>query len=315
MMANYHTLAQNIAKYPGSLAIFRRFLPLHVRNVLYMQSEIIHLAGLLDVNITCNSKSQDETIRQYQFNVAALKGPHETCLAGEQWRLTLELRRLLKEYGSAAFPLVVATLILTFLSILDEALLQLAKLLQFAPVSTADLSCLSELLESPLKPGEQFLVGFESLTYDPESQADLTSLMGQDGEKDMLTKWIDSFVRTIYHKYVGRKVHDPISLCEAGGGKGEETVLTYYSDGTITSVIDALSTILSSVLPTVSALVLFFINDPLMRMIALIICTLLFSTILTVMARAKRTECFAATAAFTAVLVVFLGTSNGPVTS
>jgi hypothetical protein len=192
--------------------------------------------------------------------------------------------------------------------------LSLAKLLRLAPVSTADLSCFRDLLESPLARGTPFLQDFEALTYSKGNQDDLTSLMGRDGEKDMLTKWIDKFVRRFYHKYIGHKVHDPISICEEGGEKGAEAALTYYSDGFISSVIDALSTILSSVLPTISALVLFFINDPLMRMIALIICTLLFSTVLTVIAKAKRAECFGATAAFTAVLVVFLGT-NGPVTS
>lgn len=200
-------------------------------------------------------------------------------------------------------------------STLDEALLMLANLFRLAPVSTADLSCLQDLLQSPLERGKLFLQDFEFSTYSRGNQADLTSLMGRDGDKDMLTKWVDKFVRAVYHKYIGRRLHDPISVCEAGGEDGGEAFLTYYSDSFITSVIDALSTILSSVLPTISALVLFFINDPLMRMIALIICTLLFSTILTVIARAKRAECFAATAAFTAVLVVFLGTSNGSVAS
>jgi len=191
----------------------------------------------------------------------------------------------------------------------------LANLFRLAPVGSADLSCFQDLLQSPLERGKPFLRDFEFHTYNQESQADLTSLMGRDGDKDILTKWVDKFVRTVYHKYIGHKLHDPISVCEEGGVHGGEAFLTYYSDGSITSVIDALSTILSSVLPTISALILFFINSPLMRMVALIICTLLFSTILTVIARAKRAECFGATAAFTAVLVVFLGTSNGSVTS
>ncbi|KAK5059723.1 hypothetical protein LTR84_009606 [Exophiala bonariae] len=290
-MANYHTLAKNIATYPGSLAIFRRFLPENVRNILYLQAEIVHLSELLDVNIEFDNEFGNEKSKRYQFDVAAMKGPHEDACDGEQWRLVLELRRLLKEY--------------------DEAILLLAKLFELGPASPADLSCLQDLLDSPLNRGKNFLTGFETLTYSKKSQADLTSLMGREGEKDILTKWIDRFVRTFYHKYIGRKIHDPVSVCEAGGERTEKTVLTYYSDATVTSVIDALSTILSSLLPTISALVLFVINDPLMRMIALIFCTLLFSTILTVIARAKRTECFAATAAFSAVLVVFLGTTNG----
>ncbi|KEF55707.1 uncharacterized protein A1O9_08457 [Exophiala aquamarina CBS 119918] len=294
-MANYNTLSRNIAKFPASLAIFRRFLPEHVRNILCMQAELVHLAGLLEINIAFDSNSDDEKRRQYDVNINALKGPHEDPADAEQWRMTLELRRLLKEY--------------------DEALLMLANLFRLAPVSSEDLSCLQDLLHSPLERGKPFLQDFEFFTYSKENQADLTSLMGSDGEKDMLTKWVDKFVRTVYHTYIGHRFHDPISVCEAGGEHGGEAFLTYYSDGFITNVIDTLSTILSSVLPTISALVLFFINDPLMRMIALIGCTLLFSTTLALIGRASRAECFAASAAFTAVLVVFLGTSNGSAAS
>jgi hypothetical protein len=99
-MANYNTLSRSIAKFPGSLAIFRRFLPLNVRNILCMQAEIVDLAELLEVNIEFDRNSEDEKRRQYEINIVALKGPHEDPADAEQWRLTLELRRLLKEYGS-----------------------------------------------------------------------------------------------------------------------------------------------------------------------------------------------------------------------
>jgi len=102
MMANYNTLSRNIAKFPDSLAIFRRFLPLNVRNVLCMQAELVHLAGLLEINIAIDSSSEHEKRRLYDVNIQALKGPHEDPADAEQWRLTLELRKLLKEYGNAA---------------------------------------------------------------------------------------------------------------------------------------------------------------------------------------------------------------------
>lgn len=67
-----------------------------------MQAEIIHLAALLEINIEIDSTSGDPKRRQYEFNIVALKGPHENPGDAEQWRLTLELRSLLKEYGSDA---------------------------------------------------------------------------------------------------------------------------------------------------------------------------------------------------------------------
>jgi hypothetical protein len=101
-MANYNTLSRTVAKFPDSLAIFRRFLPQNIRNVLYMQAEIENLSALLEVNIEFCSNSKDSNRRQFEFNVAALKGPHENPADAEQWRLILELRGLLREYGSAA---------------------------------------------------------------------------------------------------------------------------------------------------------------------------------------------------------------------
>lgn len=95
-----------------------------------------------------------------------------------------------------------------------------------------------------------------------------------------------------------------------------------------------LSTILASLLPTMSAFVLYFIRSPIARLGGVVAFTVLFSVVLAVIARARRAECFAATTAlvlpnipnllghpgllkapmyrFAAVMVVFVGNVGPP---
>lgn len=169
-----------------------------------------------------------------------------------------------------------------------------------------DFEALQDLLEKQDGSHEPFLLKRELDTWDEEHLHDMTSLAGQHADKDALSKFIDKMVRSVYHRFLGHRYHDPISVVEAWGSHGKYKHV-YYSDARITAVIDTLSTILASVLPTISALAIWFLSNPLARMCAIIGCTLLFSTILTLIGKPKRVECFTASAAFAAVLVVFVG--------
>ena len=122
---------------------------------------------------------------------------------------------------------------------------------------------------------------------------------------DVLSRWIDSHLLRLYHNKIGRHVHDPISLAEAS----VQIPVTNYSDGKLAATVNAISTILSSLLPTMSIFALYFIQSQLARMAAIVAFSLLFSVILSVIATARRIDCFAATTAFAAVLVVFVGTA------
>ena len=170
------------------------------------------------------------------------------------------------------------------------------------------MSALQELLERPDGSHDSFLSCYELRTWDEKNQHDLANLASNYADKDALSKFIDKFVREVYHKHLGQKLHHSTDL-EAWGTEGEPAPVFYYSERKITTTIDTLSTILSSALPAISAFALFFIEDPLAKMLAIVACTFLFSSVLTLVAKATRAECFGATAAFAAVLVVFV--SNG----
>jgi hypothetical protein len=145
----------------------------------------------------------------------------------------------------------------------------------------------------------------ESTIWSEENEADLTSLTGRYQKLDLLSKWIDSYLLRWYHKRIGRRLRDPISLTEAS----IQIPVAHYSDSKLAATVKALSTVLSSLLPTMSIFALYFIQHPLARMGAIVAFSLLFSIVLTVIANARPVDCFAATTAFAAVQVVFVGTT------
>ncbi|EXJ55710.1 hypothetical protein A1O7_08639 [Cladophialophora yegresii CBS 114405] len=272
-MNGYNVLAGYIGT-DQSLAVFRRFLILNARNLLCMQAEIINLEHGLRWTIKKDREAKDSLRNLFEYEIRALKGPHKSQDD-------------------------------------DEALLQFARLCQLAPANKADLSILRELTEKNDGSGDIWLRGREFETWEDEHFDDLTSLAGCYANKDAFSKFIDNMVRSVYHKHIGHKYHDPLSVVETWGSAGKRKPIINYPDSRITRTIDTFSTILASILPTVAAFGIYLINDQVTRMAAIVGCTLLFSTTLTLIARPKRAEVFAASAAFAAVLVVFVGNSNG----
>ncbi|KAL2438392.1 hypothetical protein ABEF95_008378 [Exophiala dermatitidis] len=326
-MNGYNALAARIGTYP-SLAVFRRFLILHSRDLLCMQAEIVNLQQQLLPAIEVDREVKDPLRNAFEYDIAALKGPHTTKRAGLQWSLTLELRAKLKEYGrffslspfSYRLPFspsgtgwtdTWACKVLWFS--LGEAQLRFAALCRLAPADKNTLATLQELLQKPCGSGLPFLKPHESGTWDEEYISDMASLTGQNIDRDGLSKLIEKLVRSVYHPWMGHKVHDPLSVAEeAWACEGDLGPVIYYPDNYVTAAADALSTILASVLPACCAFGLFFIRSPLTRMVAIVACTVASSVVLTLVARPRRVESFCAASAFVAVLVVFggSGTSN-----
>jgi hypothetical protein len=133
---------------------------------------------------------------------------------------------------------------------------------------------------------------------------------------------------------MGDVVQDPEILCERGVFSSTSP-LYCYSDSKGHAAIEMLSTTLASLLPTMSAFVLYFVRSPIARLGGVVAFTILFSVVFAVIARARRAECFAATTAlvlsnlptlqghplgllkapanrFAAVLVVFVGNVGPP---
>ncbi len=76
------------------------------------------------------------------------------------------------------------------------------------------------------------------------------------------------------------------------------TSLYYYRDSTVHTTINVLCTVFSSLLSTMTIFILYFIRSPLARLGSIVAFTLLFSAVLSLVARARRVDCFAASTAY-----------------
>lgn len=141
----------------------------------------------------------------------------------------------------------------------------------------------------------------ENTIWAEGNEEDLTSLTGRYQSLDPFSKWVDSQLLRWYHNKIGYRLCDPISLAES-----VTIPIAHYGDSKQAAAVNAISTILSSLLPVIAIFALYFIQHPLARMGAILAFSLLFSIGITVITNARRVDCFAATAAFAAVQVVFV---------
>ncbi|KAK7990348.1 hypothetical protein PG990_014628 [Apiospora arundinis] len=84
-----------------------------------------------------------------------------------------------------------------------------------------------------------------------------------------------------------------------------------YSSKAVNRLASGVVAALSSILPTLAILVLYYMHDMVQRMGLLIVFTTLFAVALAVLTDAKQVEVFSATAAFAVIEVVFIGSTNG----
>lgn len=116
-----------------------------------------------------------------------------------------------------------------------------------------------------------------------------------------MTIWIAAHLVAPFHKLLGRHFVRP-SDHSAG--------LYNYSDRTITKLSSLVATVVSSVLPIAGVIVVYFVENTLARIGIIAGMTALFSLCLALLTAARKSEIFAAAAAFSAVLVVFFGSNN-----
>ena len=147
--------------------------------------------------------------------------------------------------------------------------------------------------------------------YDRAMLSDMTSLCLPDETEDLITKFINTTLLQGYHSSIGHKSKKKFELQDPFSNKKEPTPVYYYSDRVVVAAVNTLGTLLAALIPALTSLALFFINSQLSRMGAIIGFTFLFATVLMLITSVKRAECFAITAAFSAVLVVFVGNNNG----
>jgi len=178
---------------------------------------------------------------------------------------------------------------------LDDLLLQQAGLATLPKPGRYDLHYLQKWLDDP-NGGKFPLVGADcKWVY----ASDLLALRRR-AESDSFSKWVTERLLPWYHRVFGRYIHkkNPHRANEVS-----------YNDSLILKVASMAATTLAALLIVAPVVVLDEINSMRVRLGLMSVFTVVFSLCVARLTGAKRTDVFAATAAFAAVQAVFLGSS------
>ena len=163
----------------------------------------------------------------------------------------------------------------------DQALKQQTFNFHLQPPHPYDLKVLRKWLRRPGM-GEQFLVGTDRHAWDEDKTEDLISL-GLQPDDDPLSKWVTDKLMVWVHYIFGRRLNP--------------SALVHYSEDWALRILSLLSTIIASILPIIAIVVLYVVPSTNRRLGILAGFTAIFALILSVVAKAKRSDVFAATAA------------------
>ncbi|SLM40034.1 hypothetical protein LPUS_10725 [Lasallia pustulata] len=286
VQGSYGRLAALMGNLP-ELAIFRKFHEINIQNLLTMQSELVHLEEEYKDICEEDANSECEITRSYQKDWKALqksKGMGGTLQKDAQSRLQVKL---------AAY---------------NGALLQQIELCRQSGPSQYDLRLLRLWLISSKGnncglAGPGWDVWEEDKNHDVESKkrADLVVLSAKHKGQDYLLRWMGEKAFGLLYRLLGKRMKKMAVVVDGDCG------LVEYKDTAVMGAANILSTLLASILITGLMFVLSIINNVHMRLGIVMLLTSLFSITLYVCSEAKRVEIFAATAAFAAAQVVFVG--------
>lgn len=165
------------------------------------------------------------------------------------------------------------------LELKDVSLLRQTKLSSLKRPDPEDLKSLRKWLERP-EFGNHFLTGRPEGVWDIEKgTGDFICVADGSREIDVLTRSISRLV-----PYLDRMLR----------GKTRPANTIYHIPlSRVTAIVDGLSTVLSSLLPALSILVLYVIKSMRVRLAMILVFTALLSMTLVLFTRARRVEVFA----------------------
>ncbi|RDL37957.1 uncharacterized protein BP5553_05390 [Venustampulla echinocandica] len=268
--SGYHRLA-SVMSQDANIAIFRRFQELNMLRLLSLQAEIFDLQGHFQFQCQSDDSSNDPLEVQYSRYFLELRKSGKSA-SGHQWQMLTELGIKLDEY--------------------------MQQLSSIESPRKSQLAVLRDWLQDS-KGGSCFQMGREARLWDGNLEKDFVTLRANDGENDIFTVWITKLIVGIFRR-----------CCGCGGRVvDEESQLLSYDDSILNTASTIIATVMSSVLPVVTILVLYAVKNTVKRICITIGFTAVFAAFLAIFSTARRIEIFAATATFAAVEVVFIGSA------
>ncbi|KAF2107287.1 hypothetical protein BDV96DRAFT_506453 [Lophiotrema nucula] len=279
-LTGYPSLAAFIASDTDkTTAIFKRFDELAVRNLLYLQSELAELQWkqrCFDQEDARSDMDTKQCARNWEAFRRTAAQPDDTRQK-DRMELMRQIRQNMKEYR--------------------EALLFESTLASIPPPSKRVLNAFRlDFFNGPRDSKTSFptLGGHSADLYD--NIDDLVALRVQE-DQDRLTTFVQDRLGCLF----------PARPSERG--------IAYASDRAISSFIAWFSTLLAAVLLIGAIVVLYKVQPPKWRLGLIAAFTSLFAGSVGLLTNARRAELFGATAAYAAVLVVFVSGNLGEVPS
>jgi len=185
----------------------------------------------------------------------------------------------------------------------DDHLAQQILLTSIPPPKSYDLNFLRSWIIRP-KMGNLPIGGLDQSTWSlPSTSHDLLAISRRTSA-DPFSRWISNTAIPFLHLKLFRRFKTPIA-------EDPESEICHYEDDKVINFVQVLSTVIASILPISSIVVLYFVPNTLTRLLIVVGFTGLFALCLALTTRARRVEVFAATSAFAAVQVVFVTGNNG----
>lgn len=331
----YPMLAGLMGRRP-QMGIYRRFAYLNAQNLLYMQAELVVLENQLkevqdqDAEIKGNSSTEDMAEdsplrRAFDWETlsrAIQSGGHcgksgseahpeeaiheqerceEFC---EQWRLSMKIREKLHRYSRSllVFPTFPRTVADPMLNVyLDETLIQQMTLASAGSPGPYDLEWVQHFLtsstfmkESPLRGKDQNVWGRKAEQGNIKPCYDLITLIPQP-KLDLFREWINK-------RLVGW-------LLNSTPRWGDSASPNYLKDKTLLGWTMVITSTVTWSLPILSIVVLHFAKGSNVRLGLLVVFNVLVAFVLSIFTDAQPMQVFAASAAYSAVNVIFVSSN------
>ncbi|KAF4626805.1 hypothetical protein G7Y89_g11347 [Cudoniella acicularis] len=222
-MEGHAKVAKLMSRHP-ELAIVRRFGQLNIQNLLYLQAELVHLEAE-HRQLAEQDQSKSETADHAKDWFALSQS--DVGDAG-QWEKLLEIRAKLKEY--------------------NECFAQVALMSAQEEPNPYDLRFLRSWLERP-KMGNFPILGPDQHVWAEENERDLAAIRRRRGD-DIFTRWFIDTVVPLFHKKIGQRFKKPLP-------EEPESEISQYSESHLTAFVHILGTVLASLLPITSIVILF----------------------------------------------------------
>ncbi|KAI1411910.1 hypothetical protein F5Y13DRAFT_180515 [Hypoxylon sp. FL1857] len=269
----------------------KQFRELAVRDLLYRQAELCDLQYDFDHQSVQDANSQDEKKQLYDREWCHLSHGGGGDSSGKQWKLALQIREKLREYYSA--------------------IQQYQNIAAIPPPSDRRREIVYSYNLSATLGGDCDFLGRDLSDVPPypsifsrQDRHDLLFLGDEPGDDDLLARFLVGPVLKMFHSCWSPLKGSMPDL------ENQATTLHQYSDEKIRAVVHTLGSLMSTVVPILSIVVLYFAESMPLRLGLVCIFSIIFSVAMSLITNAKRVEVFAAAAAFASVQVVFISTTQ-----